>query len=203
MASDEVGMMNSTIQYYNNCAEEYFDRTAHVEFDNLYDRFLKHVPEGGRIMDLGCGSGRDVYWFINHGYEAYGLDAADNLVIQARDKLGVPVEAGRIEAWSADEPFDGIWCCASLMHIDDEGINSFFKNLKHNLKPNGVLFMSVKEGIDTGMDKDGRYFKDFSEDYIKSFLNKNPELSLINTWHSEDKMGRDTFRWLNALIKRG
>ena len=194
--------MNGTIKYYDENASYYFDSTSQVDLVSLYKEFLKYVPSGGRIMDLGCGSGRDVKWFRNHGYEAYGLDAADNLVIQARDKLGVPVEAGRIEAWFADEPFDGIWCCASLMHIDDEGIDRFFKNLNHNLKPNGVLFMSVKEGIVTGMDKDGRYFKDFSEDYIKSLLNINPELSLINTWYTKDKMGRNTFRWLNALIKK-
>ena len=100
--------MNSTIDYYDRNADEYYARTADVIFDEIYSRFLKYIPKCGRIMDLGCGSGRDVKWFCDHGYEAYGLDASEELVKKASDALGITISKGLIEEWVADNPFDGI-----------------------------------------------------------------------------------------------
>ena len=62
--------MNETIHYYDEHASRYFDITSQVDLTMLYKEFLEYVPIGGRIMDLGCGSGRDVKWFRDHGYDA-------------------------------------------------------------------------------------------------------------------------------------
>ena len=194
--------MNSTIEYYNNNAVAYFESTSQVHLEELYERFLRYIPPGGSIMDLGCGSGRDVKWFIDHGYDAYGLDASEQLTRIACKRLQIPLELGAIEDWFAEDPFDGLWCCASIMHLDEEDIEQFFSNLKSNLKPGGVLFMSVKSGIATGTDSCGRYFKDFEESYIHELLAGHPELSLKELWYTEDKLSRDKFRWLNVLIMR-
>ena len=194
--------MNGTIKYYDENATYYFDSTSQVDLVSLYKEFLEYVPAGGRIMDLGCGSGRDVKWFRDHGYEAYGLDASEKLVRIASEKLGIPVKVGFIEEWIADKAFDGIWCCASIMHLDDEAIEQFFSNLKDNLKPDGVLFMSVKSGIETGTDSYGRYFRDFEEDDIDELLARYPGLELKELWYTEDAFHRNSFRWLNVLIKR-
>lgn len=192
--------MNSTIDYYDGNADEYFVRTSDVTFDEIYSRFLKYIPEGGRIMDLGCGSGRDVKWFCDHGYEAYGLDASEELVKKASDTLGVTVSICLIEHWIADEPFDGIWCCASLMHLDDSTLEQFFANLKYNLKPGGIVFMSVKSGIETGLDEQGRYLRNFTEKDIHEIIDRHSELEIREIWYTEDKLSRDTFRWMNVII---
>ena len=194
--------MNRTVEYYNNTAKEYFDSTSQVDLENLYERFLAYIPAGGSIMDLGCGSGRDVKWFRDHGYDAYGLDASEKLVKIACEKLQIPIELSTIEEWVADDPYDGIWCCASIMHLDDEAIEQFFSNLKDNLKPDGVLFMSVKSGIETGIDRYGRYFRDFEEDDIDELLARYPGLELKELWYTEDAFHRNDFRWLNVLIGR-
>ena len=192
--------MNRTVEYYNNTAKEYFDSTSQVDLEDLYERFLAYIPAGGSIMDLGCGSGRDVKWFRDHGYDAYGLDASEKLVRIACEKLEIPIELSTIEEWVADDPYDGIWCCASIMHLDDEAIEQFFSNLKDNLKPAGVLFMSVKSGIETGTDRYGRYLRDFEERDIHELLARHQELELKELWYTEDKLSRDTFKWLNTLI---
>ena len=192
--------MNKTIEYYNNNANEYFDSTSQVNLEELYDKFLSYIPVGGSIMDLGCGSGRDVKWFRDHGYDAYGLDASEKLVSIACKKLQIPIELGIIEERIAEEPVDGIWCCASIMHLEDEGVDQFFSNLKYNLKPGGILFMSVKSGIETGTDRYGRYLRNFKESDIHELLARHQELELRELWYTEDKLTRDSFRWLNALI---
>lgn len=193
--------MNSTIDYYNRNADDYFAHTVDVSFDEIYSRFLKYIPKGGRIIDLGCGSGRDVKWFCDHGYEAYGLDASEELVKKASNTLGITVYTGLIEEWIADEPFDGIWCCASLMHLNDNELEQFFANLKNNLKANGVLFLSIKSGIQTGLDEKGRYLRDFTEKDVHEIIDRHSELEVREIWYTEDKLARDTFRWMNVIIE--
>lgn len=65
-----------------------------------------------------------------------------------------------MEDWIAGEPFDGIWCCASLLHLTEEHCDCFLTNLKHNLKSGGVIFISVKTGIETGCDERIRTFRE-------------------------------------------
>ena len=152
-------------------------------------------------MDLGCGSGRDVKWFRDHGYHAYGLDASEKLARIACEKLGIPVEVGFIEEWIAEETFDGIWCCASLVHLDDNRIDQFLSNLRYNLKKGGALFISVKENIDSGVVEDGRYFRDFNEETLNALISHYKEFSIEKVWYTEDKMHRESFKWLNAIIR--
>ena len=194
--------MNGTINDYDEHALQYFDRTSQVDLAALYKEFLKYIPAGGRIMDLGCGSGRDVKWFRDHGYDAHGLDASEELVKIACNQLDIPVEAGLIEEWIADETFDGIWCCASLMHLDDISFDRFLSNLRFNLRPGGALFISVKEGIESGVSEDGRYFRDFNEETLKAFLSHYRDLRLEKVWYTKDKLQRESFRWLNAIITK-
>ena len=194
--------MNSTIDYYNRNAEAYFDRTADVDFEDTYKRFLQYMPEGGRIMDLGCGSGRDVKWFCDHGYDAYGLDASEELAIKARDQYGIHVETGLIEEWITDDPYDGIWCCAALMHFNDAGCRRFFDNLQYNLKSGGAVYISVKTGIETGVDNTGRYFRNFIEKDIDEMLDHTTIFKIRELWYSEDSLSRTEFRWMNAIITR-
>ena len=193
--------MNGTINYYDEHASQYFERTSQVDLAALYKEFLKYIPAGGRIVDLGCGSGRDVKWFREHGYDAYGLDASEELVKIARNQFDIPVEVGLIEEWIADEAFDGIWCCASLMHLDDMSFDRFLSNLRYNLRPGGALFFSVKVGIDSGVSKDGRYFRDFNDKTLNAFLSHYKGLRVEKVWYTTDKLYRESFRWLNAIIR--
>ena len=142
-------LMNSTIDFYNNNADSYYEQTAGVDFSDLYERFLKYVPEGGRIMDVGCGSGRDAGAFCRMGFRAEGLDAAEGLAAIAREKQGIDVTVCNMEDWLTDKPYDGIWCCAVLVHLEDEQIKKFFNNLRYNLAEGGVLFVSVKIQVGT------------------------------------------------------
>lgn len=192
--------MNSTIDYYNNNAVGYFANTLHIDFEEIYMRFLAYVPEGGKIMDLGCGSGRDVKWFSDHGYEAYGLDASEELAELAANTLGIRVGTGLIEEWISEVPFDGIWCCASLMHLSDTALAQFINNLGINLSPGGVLFVSVKTGIETGNDDQGRYLRNFTEEDIHELIKSGGQLRIEELWYTEDKLSRNNVKWLNVII---
>lgn len=209
--------MNSTIDFYNNNADNYYEQTASVDFSDLYERFLKYIPEGGRIMDVGCGSGRDAGAFCRMGFRAEGLDAAEELAALAGEKQGINVTVCNMEDWITDRPYDGIWCCAVLVHLEDGQIKKFFNNLRYNLAEGGVLFVSVKarDGNCDGYDSKGRYMRYFERAELRGFVEEvngnsygavkavseeSARLKILEEWESEDGMDR-AVRWLNLIIR--
>lgn len=193
--------MNETIDYYNQNAEQYYQSTVDVDFEQLRKKFVSYLPEHARIIDIGCGSGRDVKAFCDLGYQAVGLDASEELAAIAMEKLGIEVQVGDMETWIAGEPFDGIWCCASLLHLNEGDADQFFSNLHHNLKPGGLLFLSVKEGIRTGSDEKGRFMQNYTEEDLRRIIER-AGLDIIEMERSVDKLGRDDFAWLNVYSRK-
>ena len=136
--------MRSTVSYYDKNAEEYYRSTLDVDLDQARLRFAAYLPEHAQIIDVGCGSGRDVKAFCEMGFRAVGLDVSEKLAKIASRELGVQIIVGDMATWTSDEPFDGIWCCASLLHLGDEEVQRFVDNLRENLKPGGAIYISVK-----------------------------------------------------------
>lgn len=190
--------MNDTIRYYNENAESYYRDTAEIDFSAAYDRFLKYVPDHGCIVDIGCGSGRDMVAFASRGYHAVGLDASEELARITEEYTGAKVTVCDMATWKAEKPFDGIWCCASLLHLNDEGVGSFFENLKYNLKAGGAIYVSVKSGIETGFDEKGRYMRNFTEDELKEWFNR-AGIAVAESWWTGDQLDRTGFCWINMI----
>jgi 2-polyprenyl-3-methyl-5-hydroxy-6-metoxy-1,4-benzoquinol methylase len=196
-------MANKTINYYNNNAESYYDQTVNIDFEDLYEKFLKYIPDGGSIMDVGCGSGRDAAAFKAAGYAAEGLDASAELGAIAACRQNIKVTVCNMEDWIASEPFDGIWCCASLLHLTEDKCDRFLANLSRNLKSGGVIFISVKTGIKTGCDEKGRYMQNYTETSLSALITEQNQsgnkLKIIDTWLTKDSMNRET-EWINMLV---
>ena len=194
-------MNNNTINYYNNNAEEYFATSKDVDLDKLRKRFLSYLPAGARIIDVGCGSGRDVRAFLDMGFDAVGLDASSELAKLASEQLGIKITVGDMSSWVADEPYDGIWSCASLLHLSNEELESFFSNLSHNLKEDGIVMISVKSGIKTGYDENTRYMRNFNLQEIERMLDA-ADCQIIESGSSKDSMQRTDFKWLNVIARK-
>lgn len=194
--------MNSTIEYYNKNADDYYWLTVGIDMDATRQRFAAYLPAESNVIDLGCGSGRDVLAFTNMGHNAVGLDAAEELVKLAKERLEIRAFTGDMSTWTAGEPYNGIWCCASLIHLNDKDVRSFFGKLDRNLKPGGVLYLSVKSGIQTSEDKNGVYQRNFTEDELRELVRSVPGLEVKELWYTEDGMNRDGFRWLNLIAQR-
>ena len=191
-------MNNNTIEFYNLNADNYYCATIDADFSSAYKRFLSYIPKNGRIMDMGCGSGRDVVAFSELGYDATGLDASDSMAQLARANLGIKVIVADMVKWISETPFDGVWCCASLVHLHNDEINLFLNNLHKNLRKGGALFVSVKEGIITGYDEEGRYIRNFTrEEIVKLLEQKGFEVKEI--WQTADKLGRSNLKWINLI----
>jgi SAM-dependent methyltransferase len=148
--------MNSTT-YYNTNASRYITDTINADMTALRDRFLVHIPAGGTILDAGCGSGRDAKAFMEAGYEVYAMDASQAMVEHCRNIIGDRVTLATFQDYETEMKFDGIWACASLLHLKPEELDAVLKKFAGFIKPGGIFFMSFKYGTGNYV-KDGRYF---------------------------------------------
>lgn len=193
----------NTLDYYNKNSEEYFNSTLNVDMTNTYKEFLKLVPEGGKILDLGCGSGRDSMNFIKLGYEVTAVDGAKELAKRASVLLGKEVIVSTFEELELKEKFHGIWACASLLHIKREDLKTVLNNLYNNLDDNGVFYMSFKYGEKEYVDDKNRYFNCFTDESIISFINENTKYNILGLYITEDKLGRvNEVKWVNLICNK-
>ena len=193
----------NTLDYYNKNSEEYFNSTLNVDMTNTYKEFLKLVPEGGKILDLGCGSGRDSMNFMKLGYEVIAVNGAKKLAKRASVLLGKEVIVSTFEELELKEKFHGIWACASLLHIKREDLKTVLNNLYNNLDDNGVFYMSFKYGEKEYVDDKNRYFNCFTDESIISFINENTKYNILGLYITEDKLGRvNEVKWVNLICNK-
>jgi SAM-dependent methyltransferase len=188
--------------YYDDHVAEYVQDTQRVEMAELYEPFLRHVPARGRILDAGCGSGRDTRAFLVKGYDVVAIDASVQMVEAARVLTGRPVLQMRFQEieWAAE--FDGIWACASLLHLPRIEMDDVFRRLIRALKPGGVWFMSFKQGTGEGV-RAGRFFNDYREDDLRALIDNYKQLMLLQLWTTQDvRKGRGQEKWTNAVVRR-
>ena len=193
----------NTLDYYNKNSEEYFNSTLNVDMTNTYKAFLKLVPKGGKILDLGCGSGRDSMNFMKLGYEVTAVDGAKELAKRASVLLGKEVIVSTFEELELKEKFHGIWACASLLHIKREDLKIVLNNLYNNLDDNGVFYMSFKYGEKEYVDDKNRYFNCFTDESIISFINENTKYNILGLYITDDKLGRvNEVKWVNLICNK-
>ena len=190
-----------TIDYYNKHAEEFTASTFEVDMESLYQPFLAELLEGARILDVGCGSGRDTLAFKNKGYQVDAIDYSEELVKKASRLTGIPIKLKSFYEVDDYEAYDGIWACASLLHCERNHLKEVIGKLVSALKPNGVLYMSFKYG-NGDREKDGRQFTDLDEVQAKALLEQFDNVQQIQQWITVDKRPDRQEKWLNLLLRK-
>jgi SAM-dependent methyltransferase len=170
--------------------------TVNADMGGTYVDFLAYIPQGGRILDVGFGSGRDLAYFSKQGYLAHGIDLVEEFVLRAR-KEGLSAKLGNFHDLPFKEEFDGIWACASLLHSDN--LPLAFENLSRALKVGGVFYLSMKYGKGKGMD--GERFYQYVDEEMLISLAKNSGLTVEKITKTEDALGRSQV-WLNVILHK-
>ena len=192
--------MNNTLNFYNNNSKEYIETTLSADMSHLYNDFLNNIPQGGHILDLGCGSGRDSLEFIKRGYKITAVDGSKELANAASKIIGQQVICSKFEDLKLTETFHGIWASASLLHVNKSNIVDVIKNVSSNLKPTGVFYMSFKYGENEYIDEKGRYFNCYTEKTFSELINKINSLKVEKIYRTIDILpGRGDITWLNIL----
>ncbi len=196
--------MTDSARYYDEHADEFYALSVGADMTALRDAFLAHLPPGTRILDAGCGSGRDSRAFLDRGFRVTALDASAAMVARASALLDQPVLHMRFADLTFDEAFDGIWACASLLHVPRAEMPTVLDRLGRALAPGGVLFASFKWG-DGEVVRDGRLFTSYDEASFTRLLDAaNATLPVIDLWRTEDvRPGRGGEYWLDVLLRKG
>ena len=191
-----------TIRVYNQNADDYANQTMFLDLADLYAPFRKHVPSG-RILDAGCGAGRDTRFFIESGYVVIAFDASMEMVRKCQEYPHAYCIQRQFSEIAFKEEFDGVWACASLHHLPVEDAKSAVTKLSTALKPRGVMFVSVKAGKGNSWDN-GRYFQLYDDKGIESLFSHDPRLEILRIWHSSSTGpdGDHEIDWMNALARR-
>jgi len=190
-----------TIDYYNKHAEEFTASTFEVDMESLYQPFLVELQEGARILDVGCGSGRDTLAFKNKGYQVDAIDYSEELVKKATQLTGTSIKLKSFYEVDDYEAYDGIWACASLLHCERNCLAEVIEKLLSALKPNGMLYMSFKYG-NGDRQKEGRQFTDLDEVQADALLGQFDNVQQIQQWTTIDQRPDRQEKWLNLLWKK-
>lgn len=187
--------------YYESNAERYAAETLSADMSEQYQRFLPLLKDGVKLLDVGSGSGRDACYFQKQGYQVTALEPSKNLCREIRKVFSGEIMCSDIQNYQPAERYDGIWACASLIHLQEEEVLCFFEKIDLHLNDNGIVYVSGKNGPPTGKAQDGRYFLEFTEQLVEKILMVNEQLKSEQLWYTEDVNGRKGFRWLNVIFR--
>jgi 2-polyprenyl-3-methyl-5-hydroxy-6-metoxy-1,4-benzoquinol methylase len=195
--------LNRTIRYYDKHGDYYTNKTLFVNLSQLYEPFRAQITRGGRILDAGCGVGRDTRYFIEHGYTVISFDASREMVRRCGEYPHAFCLNMSFEDVNYKEEFDGVWCCGSLLHLKVKEAKESIGRLTTSLKCGGIMFISLKMG-EGHTRSQGRFFQYYNETTIQELYNDDSRLELIRMWQTKSLVPTDLDGqpWLNLLLRR-
>ena len=192
-----------TLAFHEKHAQEYCDSTARLDLHELYKPFLKALPPGAHILDAGCGSGRDTKAFLERGYRVTAIDASPEMARLATDFIGQRCEIRSFQEMDFREEFDGIWACASLLHVPKCEMPDVTGNFIRALKVGGIFYISLKEGEGERIEADGRLFNYCTDGSFRKLLANFHALREIAYWKTkENRPCHHADSWLNFLLEK-
>ncbi len=195
-------MDNQTLNYYNANAQKFVEGTVGVDFHITQDRFLALLAAEASILDFGCGSGRDTKYFLQHGFAVEATDGSAELCKLASEYTGISVKQMLFDELEAVEKYDGIWACASILHLGWADLVVVMRKMVRAVKGEGVIYTSFKYGHFTG-ERNGRFFTDLDEEGLARLLKEVGGLEVKELWITGDvRPGRGEEKWLNVLLKK-
>ena len=197
--SDETMPM---ADYYQRFADAYDGRTFSVDPTVFLKPLLEMLPAGSRIIDVGCGSGRDLVWLARRGFGMTGFEGSERLAELAEARSGCPVIRGDFKAFDFSKlSFDGLLLVAALVHVPHRELAGVLGGILKALRPGGIVLLSLKKGDGMEEDGTGRRFYRWQPVRLDPIL---VQLGLVECRRTElpSVLGTaDT--WLTRYLRRG
>ncbi len=192
--------------YYDHHATTFIATTRDVDMSEARGRFLAALPtrSGGsaRILDAGSGSGRDALAFRLLGHDVAAFDASPAMVAATQAHATVLTRLMRFEEFAWEHPHEGIWACASILHVAKVDLPGVIDRLAAHLVPGGALYLSFKHGTGDRV-KGGRRFTDMTAEGLTALLDGCGTLGQPDIWESRDcRPDRASEVWANLVVKK-
>lgn len=195
-------MDKKTLNYYDENAIKFVNETINVDFVKVQNKFINKLAKDAYILDFGCGSGRDTKYFLENGFKVDAIDGSLELCKLASKFTGIDVKHMYFQDLCEEEKYDGIWACASILHLNMKDLKDVFLKMITALKFNGVIYTSFKYGILEG-NRNGRYFTNMDEAKFADFIDKYDNITVEELWVTADvRPGRSEEKWLNLILRK-
>ena len=185
-----------SIDYYNRYAVPYYEETVDASMEEVMKPFvelLSEESENAEVLDL---------LLEEYGFYVTPMDGSEEMCKLAEVNTDKEVLQMTYDEMEFDDVFDGIWACASLIHLTEDEMRKVMKKLVQALKENGVLYFSVHKGDRDGI-YHGRYFHDYNRRELQSLMEEYPELEVVDIWTTQDVRSEKSDKlWLNVLARK-
>lgn len=194
--------MNKTINYYNENALSFVEGTVSVDFSDIQNRFLCKLEKGSKVLDFGCGSGRDTKFFLEQGLKVEAIDGSEELCKYASEYTGIDVKHMYFKDLNEVNVYDAVWACSSILHLTYHDLVEVMKKIANSLKEHGLFYTSFKYGDFEGI-RNGRYFINMTEERIYTLLKEVDAFEIEELWITSDvRVGRGEEKWINLFMRK-
>ena len=193
------GIIETTLSWYKENAPLYAEETKNSLVYDALGEFLSRVEEKGRILDLGCGSGRDSFFFLERGFSVDSLDGSEAMKREAERLFGINVRLSDFLSLDEEEKYDGVWAQASILHLEEESLRKVLNLISRALKTGGVFYTSFRKGEVDGFEN-GRWYTNMTESRFSSLL--PPNLQIEKSWEGKDVRPGVNKTWLSIISRK-
>ena len=181
--------------FYENNYRTYFDATVHIDPTGFLDPLARRLQPGATILDIGCGSGRDLLWLMEQGFEQ-----SAGLAALAREHSGCEVIVGDFMAFDFSVlSVDGLVLIGSMVHLSKSKFPQLLNSITRTLVPGGLLLVTMKEGKGISRIKDGREFVLWNESDLQAVFFRC-DLHVLDFSRMVSKV-RKNDTWLGYVLK--
>ena len=145
--------------YYQKNYQAYHEKTFSIDPSSFLSPLAKRLPPEAFVLDVGCGSGRDLLWMKKRGFDVIGFEQSPGLAELARDNAGCEVIEGDFETYDFSSILvDAVMLVGALVHVPHEGFPKVFENITSAIPDDGSVLITLKEGSGNLTAPDGRTF---------------------------------------------
>lgn len=199
-----------TVSCYEKQAEGYAAMYDGADMGMLHRLLVRYLPEKGRVLEIGCGSGRDAAFLVGRGFDVTATDAAAAMLTVAARRH--PELAGRLHQIAFPFPpnsilaarsFDAVIAIAAVMHMSDQDLFEGATQIRDLLADDGILVLSLAQGragLSRDRDAKGRLFIERPPEELQ-LLFERLGFRLITRQQTSDALER-SLRWHTLVLQR-
>lgn len=180
-----VKRYSRTVNYYNNNSFMYYSKTYSNDMNHIYNKVRFYIENGSRILDAGCGVGRDTEYFIKHGFKVTSFDASSEMVSFCNQYSFAYCEQKNFLDIDFPPIFSLIWACASLLHLNKNEFELTLHRLFKATKKHGYIYFSLKKKNPSASEFiEERSFYYYDDNYLYSLLEGGLGMTLVERWET-------------------
>lgn len=188
------------MDYYDKFSELYNQRTWSVDPTVFLEPLLSFLKPDAEIIDIGCGSGRDLFWLVKHGFKPTGFEKSEGLATLAEKQSGCRVIRGDFSVYDFSSlAFDGLLLIGALVHVPHEELFSILNSILKCLQPGGIVLLSQKMGTGCKIDEYGRTFYHWKRSQLNMVIDQIG-LDLLQAVENESALGTSE-KWLTCYLQ--